>query len=135
MCFFIKFINNNISCSPKYNYKSFKMTCLMNNEKVMSLNSLSLLLLLHSLGLFVVPAQILLFHQRRRPYLSSPMLFWSPKSFRMTCLINNEKLMNLGSLGLLLPLLSLESALSKCLIFATFSFHQQWHLNLSKAQW
>ena len=105
----------------------------MNNEKLMSLGGLSLLLLLHLPELFVIRIQIFLFHQRQRPHLLSFISFQSSKSFRMTCLMNDEKLRNLGSLGFLFPLLSLESAPNKCLIFGTFSFYQQRHLFSSKA--
>ena len=101
---FIKFINDNISCSHKCRYTSFKMTCLINNIKLISLDDLSLLLLLHLLELFVVRTQISLFLERQRYHLLSTVSFQSPKSFRMTCLIYDEKLISLGGLSLLLLL-------------------------------
>ncbi len=133
MCLFIKFINDDINCSHKCSCKSFRMTCLMNNEKLISLGGLSVMLLSRLPRLFVVRTQIHLFYQRRQLHISSFMSFQSPKSFKMTCLMNNEKLMNLGGLSLLLPSPSTEFALSRCLIFATFSFYQRQHLLSSKA--
>ena len=67
----------------------------------MSLGGLNLLLLSRLPRLFVARAQIHLFYQRRRQHISSSMSFQSPKSFKMTCLMNDEKLMNLGDPGLL----------------------------------
>ena len=90
----------------------------------MSLDGLSLLLLLRLPELFVVRTQIRLFHQQQQPHLLSSMSFRSPKLFRIIYLMNDKKLMNLGRLGLLLPLLSPESVFSRYLIFETFSFHQ-----------
>ena len=98
----------------------------MNNKKRMSLGSLSLLLLLRLLELFVVCAQIHLFHQQQEYHLLSSMSFQSPNFFKMICLINNEKLMSLGGLSLLLFLVSL--LLLVVSRFATFFFHffYQW---------
>ena len=63
LCLFIKFINDNISCSYKCSCKSLKMTWPISNKKLMNLGGLGLLLLLPSLKSLVVATQIVFFHQ------------------------------------------------------------------------
>ena len=63
LCLFIKFINDDISCSHKCNCKSLKMTLPINNEKLINLVGLDLLLLLPLPKSLVVAIQIVFFHQ------------------------------------------------------------------------
>ena len=63
LCIFIKFINDNISCSDKYSCKSLRMTWLISNEKLMNFGGLGLLLLSLSPKSLVVATQIVSFHQ------------------------------------------------------------------------
>ena len=60
---FIKFINDNISCSHKCSCKSLRMTWPIRNKKLINLGGLGLLLLLPSPKSLVVATQIVSFYQ------------------------------------------------------------------------
>ena len=63
LCLFIKFINDNISCSHKCSCKSLRMTWLISNEKLINLGGLGLLLLPPLPKSLVVATQIVFSHQ------------------------------------------------------------------------